>query len=285
MNSFDLHKQNKTKFKLTKGKINKYPRLLEAQYKLELQKLFKDNVSSVIKENLTKEVIENLVNKNQIDMKTDSFTDDLARIFKNINYQIEQKNLPSKTANIAKKYADKANTINKKQFNDSVLSVLGINPLLTEKWLIPLMDAHIDRNIDLITKMSNEYLDKVKFNIRENIQKGVSTSDISSQIQEDTGISERRSKLIARDQIGKFNGQMTMERHKEIGIKSYIWITALDERVRGNPGGLYPKAKYSHWDRHGKIFNYNDPPPDGHAGEPIQCRCIQQPNFEDFFKD
>jgi uncharacterized protein with gpF-like domain len=51
--------------------------------------------------------------------------------------------------------------------------------------------------------------------------------------------------------------------------------------VRGNPAGLYPHAKYSHHHREGKTYRDSKPPPDGHPGEPIRCRCWREPVFED----
>ena len=49
-----------------------------------------------------------------------------------------------------------------------------------------------------------------------------------------------------------------------------------DERVRGNPNGKYPNAKYNHWEREGQIFSVDEPPEDGHPGEPIRCRCYRR---------
>lgn len=65
-----------------------------------------------------------------------------------------------------------------------------------------------------------------------------------------------------------------------LGIKKYRWRHSRDERVRGNPGGKYPKARPSHWAREGKIYSWNDPPPGGHPGMDYQCRCTAEPVFE-----
>jgi len=62
-----------------------------------------------------------------------------------------------------------------------------------------------------------------------------------------------------------------MERQKEIGVDSYVWNTAHDERVRD-----------SHREKDGKTFKWSEPPADtGHPGEDFQCRCIGIPVFED----
>jgi SPP1 gp7 family putative phage head morphogenesis protein len=108
---------------------------------------------------------------------------------------------------------------------------------------------------------------------------GSSTKDIQSKLFEDNDITLRRARLIARDQIGKLNAEITEKRHKELGVTEYIWDAAMDERTRGNPTGLYPNAKYSHWDREGKVFKYSDPPEDGPPGYSYQCRCVAIPKL------
>jgi hypothetical protein len=64
------------------------------------------------------------------------------------------------------------------------------------------------------------------------------------------------------------------------GIKSYVWQTRKDERVVGNPVGLYPQGTADHgdhWERDGKIFRWDDPPHDGHPGVAYGCRCEAVP--------
>lgn len=64
------------------------------------------------------------------------------------------------------------------------------------------------------------------------------------------------------------------------GVKSYIWNTRKDERVVGNPMGLYPVGSADHgdhWSRQGQVFSWGDPPHDGHPGEAFGCRCEAVP--------
>ena len=70
---------------------------------------------------------------------------------------------------------------------------------------------------------------------------------------------------------------------KVVGKIYKMWVNAGDERVRGNPAGLYPESKYDHWElQTGKAIPYNKPfrnglmyprDPRGDAGDVIQCRC------------
>ncbi|WP_241971166.1 minor capsid protein [Actinobacillus lignieresii] len=55
---------------------------------------------------------------------------------------------------------------------------------------------------------------------------------MAKEVKELTGVTSKRARLIARDQIGKLNARLTQLRQQQIGVKSYIWRTSLDERVR-----------------------------------------------------
>jgi SPP1 gp7 family putative phage head morphogenesis protein len=135
----------------------------------------------------------------------------------------------------------------------------------------------IKENVNLIKTIPTKFFGQIENTVNDMWTNGRSTADIKDALWERYDITERRAKVIARDQIGKINQQITEKRHRELKITKYRWSTSQDERVRGNPSGLYPDAKYSHFDREGQIFSYDDPPEDGHAGYAIQCRCIAIP--------
>ena len=64
------------------------------------------------------------------------------------------------------------------------------------------------------------------------------------------------------------------------GVRKYKWKTQGDRRVVGNPSGLYPVGNDEHgdhWSRDGKIFEWDNPPHDGHPGEAFGCRCVALP--------
>ncbi len=82
-----------------------------------------------------------------------------------------------------------------------------------------------------------------------------------------------RVERTAKDQVNNLDTQLSEMRQKSLGANEYIWDTRKDERVRGNPNGLYPKAKPSHWHRQNQIFNWNSPPEGGHPGQAPGCRC------------
>ena len=116
------------------------------------------------------------------------------------------------------------------------------------------------------------------------------------QIKEIGKVSRNKAKLIARDQTSKMNSRMVQIRQQDIGIDEYIWHNVRDQRVVGNPTGLYPtgnKAHGNHWVMEGKYCRWDDSTlystdkgktwvgrtpemPKTHPGIDIQCRCYAE---------
>lgn len=135
------------------------------------------------------------------------------------------------------------------------------------------------KNVSLIESIGNQHWDRISQAIEDNYA-GRLDKPLTQTIREIGGVSKRRAHLIARDQTAKFASSLNEVRQKENGIEEYRWRNSRDQRVVGNPAGLYPKgnAKHgNHWIREGKIYKWSKPPTDGHPGIPIQCRCTAEP--------
>lgn len=149
--------------------------------------------------------------------------------------------------------------------------------LLSEPYLETEIAAFTKQNVALIKSIPDRYFAEVEGIMFRGVQQGLSNTEIRKQIAARFDVSKNRSQFIARDQVGKLNGQLTQLRQETVGVKKYRWRTTLSIRVRGNPGGLYPKATPSHWTREGKVFEWKSPPSDGHPGSPYGCQCSAEP--------
>lgn len=131
-------------------------------------------------------------------------------------------------------------------------------------------DVWVQQNIDLIASIDDNTMSQIRSEIADAITNNVDTASLtkhlSERIQELSGIEMRRATLIGVDQIGKLNGRLTQYRQQHAGIDEYKWHTAGDVRVRD-----------SHAEREGRVYRWSDPPPDGHPGRPIRCRCVALP--------
>lgn len=129
------------------------------------------------------------------------------------------------------------------------------------------VEAAVVENVDLIKSLPSQYLDKAKGIVMRGASQGKRYEAIASDLVDQLAVSERRAKLIARDQMSKLNASITEAKQTALGIEEYEWVTSGDERVRE-----------SHRDNNGKVFKWSNPPDEtGHPGEDINCRCIARP--------
>lgn len=166
-----------------------------------------------------------------------------------------------------------------------------------EPWLKNVLETWSREQVTLITKATQDMLDTVARRIRDGVKVGKSAKEVAAIINADLpGISYRRARIIARDQTAKLNSSLTQGRMTDAGMETYIWDTAQDERVRGDPSGFYPKALPSHFVMQGKICRWDDPTvwlengewvkrsgdaPYFHPGMAIMCRCVAVPNWNE----
>ena len=81
--------------------------------------------------------------------------------------------------------------------------------------------------------------------LRTSIEKGKSISQVTSEIMKAGQVTQSRAANIARNEIKNLTSQLNTRRSVNAGFDIYEWQNSGDERVRGNPGGLYPNAKPS----------------------------------------
>lgn len=186
---------------------------------------------------------------------------------------------------------------NKKELDAFKKIAIGEAFAEDEPWLKNVLDEWSREQVTLITKATQDMLDTVARRIRDGVKVGKSAREVTAMINADLpGISYRRARIIARDQTAKLNSSLTQGRMTDAGLETYVWDTAQDERVRGDPSGLYPKALPSHFVMQGKICRWDDPTvwlengewvkragdaPYFHPGMAIMCRCVAVPNWNE----
>lgn len=150
-----------------------------------------------------------------------------------------------------------------------------------------LQQEWVDRNTSLI-RLEQRARQEVARIVDAPIREGVRVEEIRERIQARMSVVRSRAELIARDQTLKLYGQIQEERQTQAGIEEYTWSTSLDERVRGNPSGIYPKSHGNHWKLEGRTFRWDDPPVvdektgrKEHPGGDFQCRCAAIPVLSD----
>lgn len=185
-------------------------------------------------------------------------------------------------------YADKVNKANAEGLNQLSASLIGIDLFKSESWLETVSDVWINNNVNLITSIPTEYLNRVEWIVKDSIQAGRTIDEIQSTILESVSFkpTERtiasktglrlinpiaRSALIARDQVGKFFGQLSQYRQLDAGVIDFTWSAVMDERTRPHHAIL-----------DGKTFSWAKGANGLYPGMDYQCRCISYPVFPTF---
>lgn len=132
----------------------------------------------------------------------------------------------------------------------------------------------VQDNVDLIKTIPNDSLDRMRDIVYDGFVRGKTTTQVMKDIRQVYGVSKRRARFIAGDQISKLSGQIQRAQQMDAGIEDYFWSTVGDERVRD-----------SHKELNGKRFSWREPPEnsDGrccHPGQDYGCRCIGRPIFK-----
>lgn len=200
-------------------------------------------------------------------LRSDGFGDAARRLISALSAGIASLKFPKKR--VAEQVAIETNVWNETQWEKVQKNALGVAFFQSQPWLGPLTESFIQENVTLITKMETDYLASVEGIVQRGLRTGQRHETIAKNIESQIGISRNRAKLIGRDQVSKFNGQLSERRQVSIGVTHYVWRTAQDERVRP-----------SHDAHKNKRFAWNEAPVNtGHPGQDIQCRCIAEPDF------
>jgi SPP1 gp7 family putative phage head morphogenesis protein len=176
--------------------------------------------------------------------------------------------------------ADTMNNFNEKQWEKAAKAELGVEFPIYEDWWPDVKKFWAEENYRLIRKLGEDYINQINIAAEKAITSGLSPAQLAKQILKiDHSMSTGRANLIARDQIGTLNGQVTQARMEEAGLGMYIWSTSGDERVRTSHIEL--DNKLCRWDD-ASVYSEDGgktwkPRPEGwahvHPGEDIQCRC------------
>lgn len=145
-----------------------------------------------------------------------------------------------------------------------------------------IIQKQVMENVLLIKTLPNDVAQKVVNDIAENALKGARAESTEKIIKDKTDQHARASaRLIARTETAKTMSALTKARCEQLGLRWYIWRTALDGT----------RVRLSHRIMEGVLVNWNNPPvPEElvgeksaghyHAGNIWNCRCFSEPVLE-----
>ncbi len=250
---------------------------LEISYFASIKRLISP-IQSIVKDILFSR-LSAIIEEFKRETRVDAYGKTISETFNDMELAFAGEFSETTVENVAGSTAKRTSDFNARQVDRQFVSVLGVAPLRSEPYLAAQAEAFVERNVSLIKSIPSEYFPKLETLVRTRIEEGVSTTALKKEIIEKFSVPVNRAALIARDQINKFMGSLSMLRQTEVGVTHYTWTTAADERVRP-----------SHRDLDGTKQSWKSPPVSGtggeklHPGMPINCRCVGLPVLDDFVK-
>lgn len=116
--------------------------------------------------------------------------------------------------------------------------------------------ALVFENVQLITSIPKEYLDGVRYKVLDCISRGADREALQKDLQYSYGLSEKKARTIANDQINKATQAMAQATDRDLGITEGIWVhvpgqfssrpthVAMDGKKFPLSEGLYDENKY-----------------------------------------
>ena len=251
----------------------RYPMGLERLYAKELRAYVRKEME-IIKEHVPEMV--GAVMKNRIRVDEDEPDEEsdwiavlLALIFANVSRSVFVRDKVEKIFRDVQIFADS-------QWNRVMESTFGGITALPAGYLEDMRkikELFLYQNLKLIKSIDDDIREGLYYTLARNAVSSVDVDDVERQIvdyiKKRTEMAEKRAVLIGSDQVGKLYGQINQYYQQKNGIESYVWRTMMDNRVRPE-----------HRAREGKIFRWDNPPPDGHPGYPVRCRCYADPLYD-----
>lgn len=196
-------------------------------------------------------------------------SEELKRLLEDARRQLDTATAPSAVEALARKFGQQTIRFNRIQLGRQVKAALGVDILTDSPRMQAILSHYVTENASLIKSIPSNVVDQVEGIVQRAFSSGEHANTLADEIEERFKVGESRAQLIARDQVGKLYGMTNATRQRELGIEHFIWRTSGDERVRPE-----------HDDLDGERFAYDDPPSEGMPGEPIQCRCTAEPDFD-----
>ncbi len=140
-----------------------------------------------------------------------------------------------------------------------------------------------------VTNITQTTMDQMRDVLTQAFKDGISPGEVTKRVREKFDqIDQGRAATIARTET--LSAVSAGRQEKRDAWKAEFpdrklqkqWVTSQDERVRGDPSGLYPKAEFSHYDMDGEVVDSDKDfsnglayprEQGGEAGNIINCRC------------
>ena len=223
-------------------------------------------------------------------VRADGWSDYIEAASQSIHMNAEDLLFAGRRAVVA--LAEEVATWAKKPWKNLAEAQIGVDIFKSDRWLGPMLESWAQENAKLISSIEEKYLQNVAQRAQDMVRQGRTTKQFAEELARQYDLTVARSKLIARTEMAKLNGQITKARQQSLGIREYEWSTSADERVRESHKVLngkicryddprvYRNEGESQWRQRSSLGGYI-----GDPGEDFQCRCVAAARVESLLSD
>lgn len=281
-----LAKQNPKNKKSRKKFIRTaYPKGIENRYKSRLSLIFKpliDYVKKFLNENAGA-----ILNGDSRDMRLDAIP---GKTYREMSVNMQEwvnAMFPDDPETATYIYpglrgiAEDLKEFSDREFSREMSKAINVSIREQAEWWDDMVDWWSGNNYQLIKSNASNFVNKINVLVEQAVTSGSTVSELQKEILKVTeGLSDAKCRLLARDQIGKLQGQISQGQMAEIGLEMYVWSTSGDERVRDSH--LEMEGLLCRWDD-ATVYSADggktwiDRPAGAvemHPGQDIQCRCV-----------
>ncbi len=264
------------------SKKRKKPRGIQPANSVGINYLAKlRKMTAEVNEDIKREIIP-LLRKVEAEYTADSWLGLLLNAFEMLKRKWLGDGINQVAETIAKTFVREADRMHEKRTaQDFGVNILGTSPELQET-----LEVFYSANVNLIKTIPAQYLTNVQSIVMNGVGSGSRWEDMRDLLVKEFGVTDRRARLIARDQTAKINGQLTKKRQMSAGFNYFKWDSSGDARVRDSHRA-HDKRKTEFGIG---VYRWDDPPT-GEQGVPVicgtefQCRCVAIPVSDDEVKE
>jgi len=252
--------------------LNSYPKYLDIQ----LQNVYSGIIRSIDKE-LRPQIIKEY--KSDITVQTDSIED----VINNFAASVERAILSDDR--LAKRFEQIYTLVNSWTYRETEKAIqkvksvqkgfsVGFQPDVGAPLFKDAIAAFRRFNVSLAVELGRGHIFGIGLLAENAFREGIPTKDLTAQYRAFSGVSQRKGRFWAVDQMGNAYSSLTEQRQTFAGFDGYIWRTSKDGSVRPEHAAL--EGKFFKWSQ-GAYFSKR-----GrylHPGQDYRCRCTAEAAF------
>lgn len=176
---------------------------------------------------------------------------------------------PAMVSQVVERSGERARAASERHWSGQVSRAAGVSMATDTTPGRELLQAWIADNTARLQGLRNETIKRMRDDLETALLSGVRPSELAAQWERAglptlNGTLRGRATVIARHQLGLFATQLAEHQQRAIGVTRYMWDPM---------AGIPRKHDKVHLNRAGAVYGWDEPPPGGHPGERVGCRC------------